>query len=225
MTTRPRLMVLGHARHGKDTFCEKLETKYGYKFVSSSMFMAEKVIFPWFKEHEGQHQFPHTDGSRSGGAVWPTYETVTDCFLDRANWRAKWFELINQTNTPDRATLTRMIFESGNDVYAGLRNQRELHQARLCKAVDLVIWIDRSQHVPPEPASSCTVTPQMADLIIDNNHDLSWLDKQVDILYNNWLSPMEKPFEIPAGYVVDPVDEEKLRNAKPGEIIRILPHA
>jgi hypothetical protein len=33
--TKPKLLVIGHGRHGKDTVCEMLRDHYGYTFESS----------------------------------------------------------------------------------------------------------------------------------------------------------------------------------------------
>lgn len=43
-----RMMVVGHGRHGKDTVAEILRDQFGATFVSSSWFMAERVVFPRF---------------------------------------------------------------------------------------------------------------------------------------------------------------------------------
>ena len=42
----PKLIIIGHGRHGKDTVCEILRDKYNFKFISSSQYCSEKVIFP-----------------------------------------------------------------------------------------------------------------------------------------------------------------------------------
>ena len=40
----PKLLVVGHGRHGKDTVCEMLEA-YGYTFQSSSKFCQNQGKF------------------------------------------------------------------------------------------------------------------------------------------------------------------------------------
>jgi hypothetical protein len=39
-------MIMGHARHGKDTVCEILRDTYGFTFESSSMAAARYAIYP-----------------------------------------------------------------------------------------------------------------------------------------------------------------------------------
>lgn len=155
---RPRIVLLGHARHGKDTVAEMLRDRYGYRFESSSMFCAEKVLMPYFNglpSHRG-------------------YASVEECFEDRVNYRDVWFQQIELYNYPDRSRLAREMFER-NDVYVGMRSKRELAACRNAGVVDLVVWVDASDRLPPEDSSSCTVEPWMADLVVDNNGTLEEL--------------------------------------------------
>ena len=178
---RPRLLILGHAQHGKDTAAEYLRDKHGYQFVSSSWFMAERVVFPAMmycnKKNFGIHQFP--------------YANAKEAFEDRANHRGFWYEQIAAYNANDPARLTKAIFAEGNDMYVGLRNARELHAGRLQKAFDLAIWIDASLRCASEHKSSCTVEPWMADVIVDNNGTLEDLAINIQHLYNNWIKDEE----------------------------------
>jgi predicted HAD superfamily Cof-like phosphohydrolase len=149
---KPRILVLGYARHGKDTVCELLRDKYDFKFTSSSLFCAEHVLMPAFART----------------MLMPNYDTVEDCFNDRGNHRAFWYDQIAAYNRPDASRLGREIFEA-NDVYCGLRSAREFHALRNTDTYDIAIWIDASERVAPEGRDSCTVEPWMADYVLDNN--------------------------------------------------------
>lgn len=151
--SKPKLLVIGHARHGKDTVCELLKQGYGFKFTSSSMFCAARVVFP---------------------ALGPIYgyKTAEECFHDRANHRAEWYRIISDFNKPDPTRLGRAIFAE-NDVYCGLRHKAEFHALRNADVFDHAIWVDRSTCVPPEPTDSMTLEPWMADFVLDNNGDLT----------------------------------------------------
>lgn len=149
---RISILVLGHAKHGKDTASEILRDMYGLRFISSSMFCAEKVIMPFMKNH---------------GYKW-RYKNVEECFEDRVNNRELWYEAICQFNNPDPTTLARAIFAE-NEIYCGMRSSHEFHAGVNAGLFDIVIWIDRSEHVGPEAKGSCTVEPWMADYIVDNN--------------------------------------------------------
>ena len=51
--TLPKLLVIGNARHGKDTVCDILREEFGYSFRSSSDFCAEKFIYAELKDRYG----------------------------------------------------------------------------------------------------------------------------------------------------------------------------
>ena len=156
-----KFFILGHGRHGKDTFAELLcEMAPGLKFVSSSLFVCERAVFP-------------TLGPRYA------YETAEECFADRANHRDEWHELISAFNSPDKARLARQLFVDF-DLYVGLRCVEELEEAR--HFADLVLWVDRSEHLPPEPKSSNTITANDCDLIVPNNGTLADLRERAERL-------------------------------------------
>lgn len=153
-----KLFVLGHARQGKDTVGEMIQTKLGLSFVSSSWFACQKVIWPALKDN---------------------YNSIEECFADRSNHRSKWYELICGYNMKDPARLSREIFNE-YDMYVGLRNRKELIAARHLS--NLVIWVDASERKPPEDTSSMTITRDMADVVVDNNGDLFDLEYRISRL-------------------------------------------
>ena len=67
--------------------------------------------------------------------------------------------------------LGREIFAS-HDIYCGLRNKREYFQMRNTGVFDYCIWVDRSDHLPPEGRDSMSLEPWMANYHIDNNGSL-----------------------------------------------------
>ena len=148
-----KVLLLGHARHGKDTVAELLRDRHGFSFQSSSMFVAERVVMPHFQ----------LTGS--------PYGDVASCYEDRVNHRALWYDLIRAYNHDDEARLARELY-ADFDVYVGLRARDEFKAIEAAKLFDLCIWVDRSDHVGPEGADSCTVTPDLADVILDNNGSL-----------------------------------------------------
>ena len=154
---KPKILIIGHARWGKDTVAEILRDGWGYKFCSSSLAACEKVVFPVMSKQEG-------------------YTSVEECFEDRVNHRTQWHQLISEYNTPDKTRLAREIMET-NDIYVGMRCQEELKATR--GLFDVVVWVDASQRLLPEPASSNTLTKEMADYCISNNGDLKDLVNEV----------------------------------------------
>lgn len=159
---KPRLLIIGYARHGKDTVAEMLSDNFGYRYTTSSAICSEKVIFPILAPLYG-------------------YKTVNECFEDRVNHRGEWYDLITEYNDSDRCTLARDIY-SVSDVYCGLRNIDEYNALRNNKTFDYSIWVDRSNHLPPEDLSSNTLWPSLADHTIDNNGTLPDLTAKVHTL-------------------------------------------
>ena len=141
-----KYLVIGHGRHGKDTVCEILQ-QLGLTFVSSSWFVAEKVIFPHMN-----------------------YDTVQECYDDRHNHRQQWHDLIHEYCKDDHSRLVKEILAE-NDIYCGLRNRKEFEASK--HLFDVVFWVDRSEHLPPE--SSNELTADDADFVIDNNGSLEEL--------------------------------------------------
>lgn len=158
--TKKKLLIIGHGRHGKDTVCEMLRDGYGYTFESSSRFCSKLFIYDALKDKYG-------------------YASEEDCYNDRHNHRAEWFNLIAARNADDPTRLGREIFAE-YDIYCGNRNVREVEAMRESNVLDLVVWVDRSDHLPPEDVSSMTVTQAHADVIIYNNGDLDQLRRAVN---------------------------------------------
>lgn len=157
--SKPKLIITGYARHGKDTVSEIFSKDHGYSYITSSMYCAKNVVFPVLGPLYG-------------------YDSYEECFLDRSNHRRVWYTLINDYNKNDKTRLGREIL-SHCDIYCGLRNREDLIALREKNIVDYVIWVDRSKHLKPEPYTSNTITPDLADYTIDNNYDLETLKKEV----------------------------------------------
>lgn len=157
---KPRLLILGNARHGKDTVAELLRDRHGYTFVSSSYVCGEKAVRPALAER---------------GIV---YDSMADCYADRVNHRAFWYDTIAAYNTPaDR--LAREVLKQA-DIYVGMRSGREYRVAR--PLFDAVLWVDASgRGLPPEPRSSMDIDYDIFDMErIDNGGDLDQLTRNVD---------------------------------------------
>lgn len=189
-----KVLVIGYARHGKDTVGEMLENEYGLTFTSSSEFCAKKVIWPIFCNDEAQDVFLAGAGTNEEYVALKTelhemsekYHTGLECFEDRGNHRAFWYKAISDYNYMDPTRLARAIF-SENDVYCGIRNPAEFHATVNAGLADIVVWVDRSEHLPPEDESSCGVKPWMADYVIDNNGSLKDLERNVRSLFDRVL--------------------------------------
>ena len=157
-----KLLVIGHGRHGKDTVCEMLRDDYDYSFESSSQFCSKLFIYDQLKDKYG-------------------YSSEEQCYADRHNHRTEWYDAICNYNVPDAATLGREMF-AAYDIYCGLRNKKEFHAMKNTGVFDYAIWVDRSDHLPPESKDSMSLEQWMADVTIDNNGTLEDLKFNLDRL-------------------------------------------
>ena len=162
---RPRLMVMGHARHGKDTVCEILRDEYGFTFASSSQAALNHVIWPIMQSY---------------------YSSKAECFNDRQNWRALWFELIKRFNHDDPTALAREIYFS-SEIYCGIRSRQEFDAISKAKLFDYSVWVDARDRVPSECKSSIQVDESLADLLINNNGTREQLTDEVKTIAEGWL--------------------------------------
>ena len=161
--TTPRIFILGYGRSGKDTVADMLVAKLNYKVAASSRVMAETFIYDTLKEEYG-------------------YTSVDECFNDRHRNQAMrdlWHKLIYEYNGSDLTKLTRLIFKN-NNVYVGIRKDVELLAAQEQQLADHYIWVDASSRVPPEAATSMSVTQSMSTYTLDNNGPEEALEAQVD---------------------------------------------
>jgi hypothetical protein len=163
----PKLLVIGHGRHGKDTVCELLRDRYQFVFRSSSDFCAERFIYLALRDKYG-------------------YNSYAQCYEDRHNHRTEWFDMIHDYCKDDYARLGREIFRE-NHIYCGLRNKAEFHAMRNTGVFDYCIWVDRSDHLPLEDRSSMNLDIWMADYVIDNNSTLDTLKRSVNDLADHLL--------------------------------------
>lgn len=144
-----KLMILGSARHGKDTMAEILRDEYGMTFESSSQSASDIFLYDLLKEKYG-------------------YETSEECFEDRHNHRQEWYEAIKEYNKDDKAKLAKGIVER-TGCYVGMRDREEIKECVKQKLFDLIVWVDASDRLPEEPATSFNIDKSCADVIIENN--------------------------------------------------------
>jgi hypothetical protein len=160
----PRILILGHGRHGKDTVGELLEP-YGFVTGCSSAFMAEYV----------------RDYLESRGIVY--YPDAHKAWENRHKYRKSWFDAIQEYNKGDPARMCRDLMAS-HDVYTGLRGKDEYAEA--VSMFDLVIWVNRPWFAL-EPKSSMELEYDPSTMYrIDNDGTLDELAQHVDYLIEDY---------------------------------------
>ncbi len=148
LSRKPKLMIIGYGRHGKDTVCDLL-AKRGYTFESSSMCAAKIFLYEKLKDKYG-------------------YKSFEECYEDRHNHRAEWYKEIKSYNTPDLGKLAKQIYSEFH-IYCGIRDRDEFYSLKNDKAFDYALWVDASERLPPESKDSMNLTIEDADIVIDNN--------------------------------------------------------
>lgn len=159
----PRLMIIGHGRHGKDSVGEILRDRYGLRAVSSSEFAAQKAVFP---------------------LVSDLYDDWRAAYEDRHQHRELWYHAIRAYNLRPGPMLAEQIL-AAHDIYTGMRSRAEFEFSR--GLFDCVVWVDASERLEDEPASSIELCPDDADWIIDNNGAPSALPGEIAGLMS-WLT-------------------------------------
>lgn len=155
-----KILILGHARHGKDTVADMLLAKFGMERADSSRRAAEIFLFEKLSPKYG-------------------YKCLEEAYQDRVNHRAEWFNEIAEYNTPDKTRLARDILAS-SDVYVGMRSRTEVDACIAANIFDSIWWVDASKRLPLEDASSFDIDFSVADIILDNNADEDELSETVD---------------------------------------------
>lgn len=152
---RPKVLIIGHGESGKDLAASMLADAFGFRVASSSEFAARLAVFPLVSD------------------LYPDWHA---CFADRRANRPLWFHAIAAFNCRPGPCLAEMILRD-HDIYTGMRNRPEFDQAR--HLFDHVLWIDRSEVVAPEAATSMQLTAQDSDAVIDNNGGLDNLEARL----------------------------------------------
>ncbi len=147
-----KIVILSHARWGKDTLAEFLNKTHGMTFKSSSEEANELFLFEKLKDK--YH-----------------YTTLDECFQDRVNHRKEWYDEICAYNSVNKTRLAESII-SKVDCYVGMRDYDEFQGARIKNLFDVIIWVDASERLPEESIESFSIPKHYANYVIRNNGTL-----------------------------------------------------
>lgn len=161
---KPKILILGHGRHGKDTAANYISKKYDLDFVSSS-YAALDAIYPVLK-------------------MVCNYQSKFALYNTRHENRELWKALISLYNTPDKAALAKHILGL-NDMYVGMRCCEEYQASK--GFFDHIIWVDRSDYEPDDVSMSILYDPEVM-LWLDNNGDHDWLKKNIDLVFRECIA-------------------------------------
>ena len=155
-----KLLIIAPKRSGKDHLAEYLRDSIGLTYESSSRLAAKIFIFDKLKDKYG-------------------YQNVEECFLDRSSHRPEWYELIREYNKEDPIRLCKEILKN-NDAYIGMRSYIEADFTKQYYGDELLtIFVDSEGRTEPESESSCTISKDLADIIIDNKTTVVEFEKRL----------------------------------------------
>jgi len=144
---RPRIVVVGHGRSGKDESLVIIERLTNLRSAGT----LSKYLTPFVALEQGV--------------------TEEQAYATRHENRALWMRVGNAMRANDPSILARMAFQHG-DVTGGVRGRPEIEAIRAERLADLIVWIDRD--VPVDPTME--YGPEYADVRIDNNGSLADLE-------------------------------------------------
>ncbi len=150
-----KILILGHGGHGKDTFAEMVQAKWGFTFQSSSRAALDAI-------------YPHL----------VTTLGITDkeeLFATRSSHRNLWKSLITSYNTPDKSRLCRKILET-SDAYVGMRCIDEYQASK--HLFDKIYFVDAMIRLPAEESMTIPYLPLEMEYIY-NHGSKSHLREQV----------------------------------------------
>jgi hypothetical protein len=141
-----KILILGTARHGKDTLAELLNEDFGMTFKSSSEMANELFIYDELKTKYG-------------------YNSIEECFVDRMNHREEWYLMICGYNMEDKARLSKDII-AHHDCYVGMRDLEEFEASK--DLFDVIIWVDASKRLPTNEVTN-KISIDEAHIVLTNN--------------------------------------------------------
>lgn len=161
-----KLMICGHAHHGKDTVAEILcESVPGIYFNSASILLGQKIF----------------EDNTLG------YASFQEFFDNRSKHRAHWFSWIKEFNRPLYRAADLVYFHSS--IYVGMRARAEFEAVK-ARHKPLIIWVDASHRLPPESSASMEISADMCDIIISNNESLDRLRERVKSFAKCFSEPL-----------------------------------
>ncbi len=154
-----KLLIIGHARHGKDTVAGMFNEMYGYTFKSSSQAAAEIFIYDALKDKYG-------------------YKSFEECYKDRMNHRDEWYNMICEYNLEDPARLAKEIMKT-NDIYVGMRSAREIESCVEQGIFDYVVAVYDERKPLEDDSSLDDAIFEYTDVALNNSGTLDDLKRQV----------------------------------------------
>ena len=171
-----KILIVGHARHGKDTVAEMIADQLGIEFQCTSRQIAG-----------------HVRHCMAGNMPQYVYASDQECWEDRDNHRAYWHDCIAAYCKENKTAFADLIYAKGL-IYCGVRAQAE-YDAIVEKYDPVVYWVSNMRK-PPESEESMQIKYDPETMIeIPNNFSLEALRQAVAAklgmhFYSKWVRRM-----------------------------------
>lgn len=173
-----KLLILGHAGHGKDTVSNMISELSGATWQSSSG--TATFILPALAE--AVYNVRPRDIEDEDLIEW----------CKKNGYRPLLKELISLYNTPDKTALTKLILKD-HDIYNGMRDLEEFKASR--HLFDKVLWVDASERVTSDSTMEIPLD-EKSMYFIDNNVSIECTLDQVKLFWKTQTSRAANPFYI-----------------------------
>lgn len=162
-----KILVIGLARHGKDTVVDYLSDKYHMNYMSTSAYYNKLFVYPILKNLYN-------------------YKTEEECFEDRVNHRGLWYDIIKTYNTIHNFQAFKDLLKT-TDIFVGTRSQEEYQMfLNETEGNNLVLYIDAFERLgQTEGLDSFSLKLTGDEIVISNNGSLEELYKQIDTLISS----------------------------------------
>lgn len=129
-----KLIINGHAQHGKDYLADVASKEFGLVKLNASMWFAETVLMPAFP------------------GMYPCVEAA---YLDRVNHRDLWYQMMRLGDWQEK-------FMLHSDIFCGHRNIVE-HQEMVASGDYLRVWVEWLGKPTEPPTSSQWQTTEVIE--------------------------------------------------------------
>lgn len=161
-----KILIIGDARHGKDTVAEIICKNSDFRSLSSSIAALDIFLFDVLN---GKYELK--------------YNSKQDAFKDRVNHRDIWYSEICEYNRHDSTRLVKDILKKAS-IYIGLRNSVEIDSAIKENLFDYIIGVYDYRKKRESLNSNTANVFKYSDLIINNNGTLEDLEYKVKLALN-----------------------------------------
>lgn len=156
-----KILILGHARHGKDTVAELIQ-KHTNLLYQTTSFLAYQIFI--YDELMNKHNHK--------------YDSIYAAFNDRHQHRDLLYTIIQEYNKNDKARLAKNVLQHC-DMYVGMRDVDEVIESKKQNIFDLTIGV-YNPNVKNENISSNTVDIfKHSDILIINDSTLINLENKI----------------------------------------------